>query len=96
MDGVVAGQQGCPRGSAHGLHVGILQNDSTPRQPFHDGSEDFAVVPRDIVEACQSDVKIGGSSSTAGCHLPKSSANMIMMLGGFEKVIERREDMIVV
>ena len=55
MDGVVAGQQRRPRGGAHGLHVGILQNDSTPRQPFHVGSEDFAVVPRDIVEAC--DVK---------------------------------------
>ena len=57
VDWVVAGQQRRPRGGAHGLHVGILQNDSTPRQPFHVGSEDFAVVPRDIVEACQSDVK---------------------------------------
>ena len=39
---------------------------------------------------------LSGTRALCGCYLPKSSANMIMMLGGFEKVIERREDMIVV
>ena len=84
VDWVVSRHEGWPGGGADGLHVVVLQGNPSLHQGVHVGSQDITVVPRDIVEAWDFIFLWFQlhDHHYSGC-IPRSSATMSRMLGGF-------------